>query len=207
MIDHLSARYELSTAMNAGVMFIYCPDDFLHPTEECIMVAISQLCRKMKPLLSLQKLYEKHNNANSKPLYHELRSTFQAIIAQFDRLYFVIDALDECVQQDKQDVCRFLCEILDLPQPTHIKLLVISRLDSGIEQISVQKSCRTIKIQATVVDKDIAKYIKTRMDQLLQDDHPAVRNQSSKNKILRELTTNAGGMYVLDWIYFLERPN
>lgn len=207
MIDHLSARYELSMDMNAGVMFIYCPDDFLHPIEKCLMAAISQLCRKMKPLPNLQKLYEKHNNANSKPLYQELRSTFQAIIEQFDTLYFVIDALDECVQKDKQDVCRFLCEILDPPQPTHIKLLVMSRLDSGIEQISVQEACRTIKIQATVVDKDIAKYIKARVDKLLQDDHPAVRNQASKNKILSELTQNAGGMYVLDWIYFLERSN
>ena len=163
------------------------------------MAAISQLCRKMKPLPSLQKLYEKHNNANSEPLYQELRSTFQAIIEQFDSLYFIIDALDECVQQDKQDVCRFLCEILDPPQPTPIKLFVMSRLDSGIEQIFVQKACRMIKIQATVVDKDIAKYIKARVD---QDDRLGVRNQASKKKILSELTKNAGGMYVLDWIYF-----
>ena len=204
VIDHLSARYELSTTINAGVTFIYCAYDDSRNHIQYIRVAISQLFRRMQCLPpSLQKLYQKHKD-NREPEYEELISTFLAITQQFDRLFFVLDALDECAQECKLDLCRFLCDIMEgsvTSKPTHginrgmVKILVMSRMDADIEQTFPPKAF-PIEIQAAKVDKDIAIYVKAQVGQLSQENHLTLKKPALKSRILNGLTMKAGGMYV-----------
>ena len=181
--------------MNTGVAFIYCTSDDSSHVTNYIRVAISQLCHRVQHLPpSLQELYEKHS-ANSQPTYQELMSTFLETIQQFQRIFFVLDALDECAQPHKKDLCQFLRDITEATatsKPTHVKVLVMSRMDLDIKQ--VLKASLTIRIQAAMVDNDIEIYVKDRVAQLSQDDLPAFRNLALKNKILSELNVKPCGM-------------
>ena len=106
-----------------------------------------------------------------------------------------MDGLDECTHLRKKGLCQFLCDITQATatsKPTHVKVLVMSRMDLDIKQ--VLKAPLTIGIQAAAVDNDIEIYVKAQVAQLSQDDLPAFRNLALKNKILSELSVKPGGM-------------
>lgn len=182
MIDHLSARYDLSTTVNTAVVFVYCTYDDSALATKYIRAAISQLCHRMQFLPpSLLELYQ-NRHITSDPSLQELRDTFLEIIRKFHTIFFVLDALDSCARP--QDLCRFLCDIIATPEPIHsgiVKVLVMSRMDPDIKEHL--KASMTIQIQPADVDIDIEAYVKARVAQLSQYSHITF-NPALKNKML-----------------------
>ena len=150
--------------------------------------------------LRLQEIFEQHYYNHSEPKYEELRMVFLAIIRQFDHVFFVLDALDECTLDQRKDLCEFLLSIANNPSTSTnegtLKLLVTSRKEPDIEQAFHQKSIPTVEIDAAKVDKDIKIYVKAEIELRLQNRSLRLKNMALKDKILCVLTTKAGGMYV-----------
>lgn len=164
-------------------------------------LALKQLCRTMQSLpLELQEIFEQRYYNHSEPKYEELRMVFLAIIRQFDRVFFVLDALDECTLDQRKDLCEFLLSIADNSSTSTnqgtLKLLVTSRKEPDIEQAFHKKSIPTVEIDAEKVDKDIKIYVKAEIELRLQNRSLRLKNMALKDKILSVLTTKAGGMYV-----------
>ena len=174
-------------------------------------LALKQLCRAMQSFPhELQELYKQHDRNDSQPRYDELRSVFLAIIQQFGRIFFVLDALDECSLDQRQDLCKFILSLanstttgptlpsptVDGTSPTHgvVKLFVTSRKELDIERAFRQESIPTIEFEAAKVNKDIEVYIKAQIDVRLQNGSLELRDRALKDKILSALTTKAGGM-------------
>ena len=159
----------------------------------------------------LLEVYEWHYRKGSQPKYDELRVIFLAVIQQFGRIFFVLDALDECPLDQRKDLCKFILSIVDTSSsptinststPTStkqgiVKLFVTSRKEPDIERAFQQKSIPTIEIEAAKVDSDIKVYVKAQIELRLQDGSLELKNMELKNRILSVLTTKAGGMYVL----------
>ena len=190
--------------------FIYC--NYREPCSslEYIRLAIKQLCGRMKSLPpKLNRVYGQHYG-DSQPDFGELREIFLATVKQFNSAFFVLDALDECSQKDKQDLCRFFCDITEASVNSEsishgiVKVLVMSRVDSDIEQVFLQGGFPTIEIQAEKVDNDIAIYVMAHVEQLLQENILNSRNQALKDKILSVLTMNSRGMYVSHRVHFIK---
>ena len=112
MIDHISALYELTT--DIGVTFIYC--NYKEPRDSAayIKLALKQICRRIKPLPDqLQKAYRKHYENDSQPSSGELRSIFLTIALQFNSMFLVLDALDECTLDQRAELCEFFSDIVE----------------------------------------------------------------------------------------------
>ena len=154
---------------------------------------------------SLQLLYEKHYRGDSQPRYEELKSTFLAIAQQFDSIFLVLDALDECTPGQRTELCDFFSGIVELSVTStvvtstdhgNVKLFVTSRKEPDIERVFERKSFPTIEILAEKVDGDIKVYVQAQIEQRLQDGRLFLGNTALKDKILDTLTAKAGGMYV-----------
>ena len=198
VVEHLSARYQLSA--DTGMAFIYCNYKESRTTIAYMRIALKQLCRTMQSIPpTLRTVYEKHYSDDSQPLYDELRTVFLAIIQQFGRIFFVLDALDECTLDQRKDLCDFIFSITNTASTSTsgiVKLFVSSRKEPDIERAFRQKSIPRIEVAATKVDKDIEVYVKAQIELRLQDERLVLRDMTLKDKILSALTKKAGGMYV-----------
>ena len=204
VIEHLSALYELSK--DTSVTFLYCNYKEPRTPSTYIRLALKQLCRRLTDLPpALEKLFELHYKNDSQPKYVELGGVFSTIIQQFNSVFIILDALDECTLDQRKALCEF---ILGITKPTTgasrgtagpqgiCKLFITSRKEPDLEQAFIQNSIPTIEIAAATVDEDIKDYVKAQIQQRLQD-----KSIGLKEKILTTLTTKAGGMYVFSSIY------
>ena len=147
--------------------------------------------------LELQEIYERHDGNDSQPKYDELRVILLAIIKKFGRIFFVLDALDECNLDQRQDLCEFILSVANTTSGQGIvKLFVTSRKESDIERAFQQKSIPTIEVETTKVNSDIEIYVKAQIELRLQNGSLKLKNMALKDKIFSVLTTKAGGMYV-----------
>lgn len=169
-------------------------------TTTYIRLALKQLCRTIPSLPpELQEVYGKHFRNDCQPKYGELKNIFLAIIRQLGHVYFVVDALDECSLDERENLCKFLLSITTDTKQGLVKLFVTSRRESDIEQAFQQKVIPTIEIEAAKVDRDIEVYVKAQIQLRLRNG----LNTALKNKILSVLTSKAGGMYVFFDLYYV----
>ena len=99
--------------------------------------------------------------------FQELQDIFLATI---QRIFFVLDALDECALDQRANLCRFLAEIVELSTSMSqglVKLFVASRKELDIERAFLRKSFPKIEVEATKVDSDIELYVKAQIEQRL----------------------------------------
>ena len=112
----------------------------------------------------------------------------------------VLDALDECTEAQRADLCGFFARLIESSNKTddygRIKLFVASRKEPDIERAFLRKSFPTIEVEAKKVDSDIRKYVTAQLEERLCDGSLTLKNMMLKDKILDVLTTKAGGMYV-----------
>ena len=201
----MSALYELSA--DTGITYIYCNYKEPRTTIDYIEVALKQLCRTMQLLPpELEEVYKRHDEQDTRPRYDELRRVFLAVIRQFGRIFFVLDALDECTPDQRKDLCDFFLNIANTA-PTGssqgiVNIFIASRKASDIERVFHQKSIPTIEVEATKVDRDIAVYVEAQIELRLQDRSLRLRDMALKDKILNALTKKSDGMYVF---YIMKR--
>ena len=171
----------------------------------------------------LQEVYDKHYQNDSQPTSEELQGVFLAVAKQFNSIFLVLDALDECTRDQRAELCGFFSRLIELSvtssntgigTPTSqagpsagiiqtpstssgcVKLFVTSRKEQDIERVFRQRSYPKVEIEAEKVDCDIAVYVKAQIEQRIQDESLTLQDMTLKEKILTALTTKASGMYV-----------
>lgn len=156
----------------------------------------------------LQEAYKTHKKKDSQPSGGELKSIFLTIALQFNSMFLVLDALDECTLDQRAELCSFFSDIIesridgasrtsnssssDLSTSRGIvKLFVTSRKEPDIERVFQQKSFPKIEIEAAKVNRDIAVYTEAQIESRLKDGRLSLKNMRLKNMILDALTTKA----------------
>ena len=155
----------------------------------------------MRPLPpKLHKVYDQHYQNDSQPGLQELQDIFLIIVQQFNSVFLVLDALDECTEDQRVDLYEFFARITEYSSGMNnglVKLFVASRKEPDIERTFLRRSVQTIEIEAKKVDSDIRLYIAAQIEQRLDDGSLILNDTMLKDKILTILTSNAGGMYVV----------
>lgn len=152
---------------------------------------IQQLCdqsEKIPP--ALMRLY---GRGHQQPSTRALEIAFQSIVASFERVRIIIDAVDECIEKE-----RLLWWIKKrLPFNAHnLNIMVSSRQEPDIEDILIQEDCVTsvtisrVTISASCSSSDIERYIDQKISELPSWD------QEVRTLVRRKLIETADGMYV-----------
>ena len=200
MIERISGLYELS--QDIGVTFLYCNYKESREAVTYIRLAIKQLCRRMTSVpVDLQTMYDTHFRNASEPNLDELRNAFIAISSHFEHVLLILDALDECNKDQREDLLRFLTAVgtsqKDASTPSirsSVKLFVTSRREEDIRRAFTGGAFRIIEIQANRVNKDIELYVTAELQARLQDARLKVNDGTLIPKIQKALIERADGM-------------
>lgn len=153
---------------------------------------IKQLCRKKHTippsLLKLKHDSQAPSTATAQELFIELARTFNEV-------FIVIDALDECLRDERHQILKFICEAgKSLPCA---KIFVTSRRENDIVTAFKDNNIPTIEIKAKNVAEDIRLFVEVQVDLLRQGIHGKklfLNSSALADKVIATLTNKAEGM-------------
>lgn len=102
----------------------------------------------------VKKLYRKHMIRDTLPSLTEVEKVLSTEIGRCQKVFIVIDALDECLGSSQTDLLRSLQSL----RPK-VNLLVTSRSDNRIAQ--ALENCSRLRIEAS--DEDVLTYVSSRV--------------------------------------------
>lgn len=172
-----------------GIGYVYCIYNAVDQTATNLMASLfQQLVRQQSGLSEdVTSLYSQHSRDGTRPSLLEYTKLLQAHIQRFSRVFIVVDALDECSEND--DVRHLFLDQLRYLSP-NISLLVTSRhipsLDRALEDAT------TLEIRAN--DEDLRTYLQARIeDQALMSSH-CKEDPSLKDAVISNIIDKANGM-------------
>jgi len=190
---------ELGSVADAAIAYFYFDFADLRKQRPSNSVSslITQLCRRVSKLPEdLRDLYKGCNNGNRQPTLRELSALFTTfakhdIIAD---IYIVVDALDECPQDEnngRKELLELISTMLALPT-SNLHVLVTSRPEIDIkEALEALRPILSIPLQGAGVDADIRLHIES---QLAADVKFKSWSHEIKSEIREVLTAGAKGM-------------
>ena len=139
---------------------------------------------------ALYELYEQCNSGIQQPTLEALRSTFPLVLAGFQNVYLILDALDECADQIK--LLNWIKEMAGW-NVGKLHFLATSRQERDIEVRLQALSPISVCLEGDAVHLDIETYL----DRMLQDDDEAMawnRDEYIREHVKTSLLKGAHGM-------------
>jgi hypothetical protein len=185
LIDHVKTEQNKPVMQKIACVYYYCY--FGHNQNEAIPFlkwAIGRLSRDAKCVPPL--LHELWKDG-SEPSLADLLRVLDGIILGYDRIYIIIDAIDESMP--RHDLLRVLRDLATDPR-FQISILATSREYTDIEDV-IQKFSAPVSMRNPLVDEDIKRYVNSQLHA-----HPTMSRwpASIKQEVLEALSTKAKGM-------------
>lgn len=174
-----------------GITFAYYnyQNNELKDTSVMIAALIKQLCQQLRFIP--QWLYQLHSDARS-PYTVSTPEGYVKTAEEFDRLFLVIDALDECTEQERHRVLEFITTLVQtLPCA---KVFVTSRHFSDIKTFSDRHGTPVIRIEAERVSHDIRLFVSDEVKRLRSTERLHIKSDSLETRIIESLSSRADGM-------------
>lgn len=161
VVEELSSRHPFDERIGIAFFYFSFQNEAVAQTPSSFLsILIKQLCRRKTVLPELLKaLHLECLKNDRKPKLAELQDQFKVIVGTFDEVFLVIDALDECEKEVRQQLIPYICGLFD-QCPGKLKTFVTSRPESDIERAFTSANFSMIKVEATKVEEDIAAYVR-----------------------------------------------
>ncbi|KAH8650295.1 hypothetical protein BGZ60DRAFT_389194, partial [Tricladium varicosporioides] len=194
VVEELTSRFSMDPGV--GIAYIYC--NFQRQDEQKIDNLLTSLLRQLaasQPSLpvAVKELYERHKTKQTRPSFDELIRTLQSVTSLYQRVFIIIDALDEC-QVSESNLETFLSHIFSLQARTSLNFFATSRPIPYI--VAEFKNCRSRDILAS--KEDVHRYLQAQMQHLPKFVH---RNPDLQGKIKTEIIDSVEGMFLLAQLY------
>ncbi|KAK6356047.1 hypothetical protein TWF718_000421 [Orbilia javanica] len=164
--------------------------------ESMIRALISQLCDRGQNISQLEHLYSSCGDGRQQPTCQSLRGTFLHMMEPIEETWLVLDALDECSEEERRKVLSWIEEILVNSEYRNVHLLMTSRQERDIESgvLKFTHDAYIVPIQSGPVTNDICAYVRWRVRE-----GDGLRRWRSRPEVQNEIETalreNAHGMF------------
>jgi hypothetical protein len=143
---------------------------------------------------ALAMIYSQNHNGNRQPNTDDLMTMLEVVIRCFEHSYIIIDALDECVEQD--DLLNWIGKVVDWRLDS-LHMLATSREEQDIKDCLGPRFSGQIRIQSTLIDQDILLHVR----QTLQSDTKLKKWPEKVHREIEEtLMEGADGMQVSETV-------
>lgn len=192
------------TALREAVLFVYCDctrrrsrlnrrDSSPEARSKGVQTPshiIASLLRQLvetygSPTSDLQDLFTRHEQQKTRPSTAELVQVFGDVARGFDRIYIVVDAMDEC---DSLEVETFASHLFSICSAPACRLLVTTRRHPQIEQMF--EDCTRLDMCAT--DADTLAYLQSRAKREFPS--RVLREPQALARILQSILHSANGI-------------
>jgi len=121
VINHLKISF-LNSQRGTAIIFAYCRHRDRYSLTDILASFVKQLAQRHSGVLSLvRSVYMNHCENGTKPHQGDLLDILQKSIVLFNRVYIIVDALDEFPDNSRDDFLKALVSL-------QARLLVTSRL-------------------------------------------------------------------------------
>ncbi|KAJ9266774.1 hypothetical protein DTO212C5_6201 [Paecilomyces variotii] len=190
VIDELDTLYGDNNSV--GIAYIYFSYSRSHEQriQDILASLLKQLVRKQLHLPDpVKRLYDQHHDRGTRPMHESLSRTLGTIAQRYEKVFIIIDALDECYSTDP---CRdmLLSEIFSLQLQSDVRFLATSR---SIPEIMMRFDGKpSLEVRAN--HHDVQTYIKGNIGRFKLF---VAQNDELQNKIIQHITDVVDGMFLL----------
>lgn len=194
MIDECLQRNANNPRKALAYFFCTYRDANTQQSTSILSSLCSQLARQNEN--AFQILQEYHHELTperqlqAQPSTKKLIKVLRKMSFSFDRVYLIVDGLDECAQQ-VEDCVESLAALLPSPQDETLNLALLSRDEIPIREI-VGDQFQNVEIEAHT--EDIDRYVAHELDQRIDLGKLRLNDLALKDKIRRRLVDGAKGM-------------
>jgi len=154
VVHHLHGKFRSDPTV--GIAYLYCNFRQQHeqkPTD-LLLSLLKQLVQE-QPFIpeNVQSLYKHHKAKRTRPLLDEISKSLQSVVANYSRVFIIVDALDECSDGDRR---RFLSEIFNIQDKIGVSLFATSRFILDIRQ---EFEGRSTMLEIRAKDEDVRRYL------------------------------------------------
>ncbi|TFY52102.1 hypothetical protein EVG20_g10704, partial [Dentipellis fragilis] len=143
----------------------------------------------------LKQLWKTHNSGHEQPGLDSLQNVLGDVLVQLDAAYIVLDALDECLEDQRHYSLFLLVETMMLDSQYSVHFLCTSRAKVDIKDFLETKMAHTLALDTSLVHDDIAQYLSS---VLSKDIFLSNVSEALKAQIQETLLKNADGMFL--WV-------
>ena len=160
IIESLLDRYEANE--DIGVAFLYCnyKKHQEQGLEDLLASLLKQLVQERRTFpREVESLHQRHIGRRTRPSIGELKEALSSTISGYSKVFFLIDALDECATVERNHLLK---EVFQLQNDAHVNVFATSRF---IDNITVQFSGKLSR-EIRASEPDVRRYLDNRMSQL-----------------------------------------
>ncbi|KAM3084155.1 hypothetical protein ACMFMF_001512 [Clarireedia jacksonii] len=197
IIESLRGTLRSNSQAALGFWYFNADDKAKTTLDECVRALITQFLEAMPALVPsiITEFWSDHNKGGRTPKLSDLRAALTKLLATEKITYYIVlDALDECRQEDQLDLLAII-QALQSSENQHLHILVTSRKylkDRFRERFLNLASFFDIAIERAEVDEDIKSHV---TQQLLTDPDLNRWDEITRNMIFSSLTAKAHGMF------------
>lgn len=125
---------------------------------------------------------------------------FESLVEDSSTVYIVLDALDECPEEERGNILGFITGIVTAQIGCRVKVFVTSRPETDITRAFEDYNVPTVQILAGNVTADIEAFARSQVKQLRDGKNGKtlfITDDRLEEKIVQTLASKAQGMYVL----------
>lgn len=121
---------------------------------------------------------------------------FAAALSRFEKAFIVVDALDECSEEERKSVVVFLARQLISETRCHLKIFLTSRPENDLRQLLKNNPC--LQIDPNEISKDITTFVTGSLTEHITNGALLDGNVTAalKEDLIQTLSEQADGMYV-----------
>ncbi|KAI8689562.1 NACHT domain-containing protein [Fusarium sp. Ph1] len=187
VIQDLGSRFPRGSDPNVGIAYFYCFYNCQEQqsTTNLLLVLLEQLLPTRPHRHSSTRLpHHTRKRFDSRPVtsppsLFKIMESFEEVIAKYDRVFFVIDALDECGPEDRTELLK---QIFRLQTGNKVHLFVTSDPNPDVERMFANTPSLEIKAD----QEDVRSYLERSIDALpdFVKEDPALK-EDIKNTIIK----------------------
>lgn len=189
VIDTLTETYQ-----STPTIYFYCHygETERQTTLSIIGTLLKQLSMRCNTMdLPMISIFDNNMSLNLKTS----EVSFTTALSRFEKVFIVVDALDECSEEERKSVIMLFTRQLRLTG-TQVKVFLTSRPENDLRQLLLDNNSHQIDANDTA--KDIMPFVKAAVDDLIKSKALLGGNVSSalRYDLVRAITSQADGMYV-----------
>ncbi|KAJ7239382.1 hypothetical protein B0H12DRAFT_1136112, partial [Mycena haematopus] len=190
VVNHLEAHLRTDLI---GVACIYL--NHKETGAHTVANLIASLCKQLlvdKPIPStVSDMYLRHFSRGTRPSLDEILEALRSIMAKYDKIYFVVDALDEYPEDERNVLLEYLSTIT--LGPPIINLLMTSRPNITLTPFFSD----VILLEIRAVDDDIRQYVETHIKKSSRLSRHVQSRPELRDEISSKIIKNVQGMFML----------
>ena len=200
-IAAIAIDYLLKSVHNSshGVAYIYCNYKTQEQDVSDMLAAILKRLVQTRPSIAepVERLHRLHAGNGTRPLLEEMFKALQDVLVHYPTTHIVVDALDECPEQDREEVLRFVTGIVTAQIPCRVKVFITSRREMDIAKAFEDKHIPIVQIRAENVATDIETFVRSQVEKLRKGEYGKalyITSDDLKDRIVQVLAKKADGM-------------